>query len=71
LAFFWAPIIQELGFSTAALSFYLTLFQLAMIVSLPIAGRVLPKTNLRLTMPIAIIVMLSGFVIMSQGRSLF
>ncbi|SHN88271.1 MFS transporter [Desulfitobacterium chlororespirans] len=67
---FFAPVCEDLGFSRSALSLYATILQLTMVVSLPIAGKLFPKINIRMLLSVSTIVFASGFFIMSQGHSL-
>lgn len=70
LGIFLAPVCKELGFSRGAITLYITIMQVVMIFSMPIAGRLYPKVNIKLLLPISIIGFACGYIIMSQGTSI-
>lgn len=67
---FLSPVCEELGFTRGAISFYLTLHQLIMAATLPIAGKLFPKVNIRIILPAAMVIFAGSFVLISQGDSI-
>lgn len=67
---FFTPVAQELGFGRGPLAFYMTVQSICTMITLIFAGRLLPKLNFRMVQSLAAIVLMSGFMAMSQYHSL-
>lgn len=67
---FLAPVCEELGFSRSSLSAYMSILQIIMVISLPVAGKLFLRVNVKLLLSFSIIIYAGGFFIMSQGHSL-
>ncbi|MBR5337820.1 MAG: MFS transporter [Lachnospiraceae bacterium] len=63
-------VADALGVTKAAVSFYMTIQGLGLIIGMYIAGRMIPKGNIKLLLSIATIVMAVCFVFMSFGTDL-
>ena len=67
---FFTPVGEELGFGRGPLALYLTIQAVFTLLALPIAGRIIPKANFKLTQTAAAVAILLGFMAMSQYQSL-
>lgn len=62
---FFAPVATELGVGRGTLSMYMTIASLATCITLPLAGRMLPRWNIRIALPIAMTLMCVNAGLMS------
>ncbi len=67
---FLIPVTKALGISRAKYSLAITIQGLMGIVTMPIAGRVLPKYNIRVVLTIAVMIFIGGFSGLSLCRNI-
>lgn len=68
---FFVPVCTELGFSRAAISLYVTIFNFALVVALPAAGYIFPRFNIKWILGIAVSVASLGFAAMGLFHSIY
>lgn len=68
---FLIPVTESLGISRAQYSLAITIQGLLGIVSMPIAGRLLPKLNIRLVLTTALIFYIGSFSSLSLCKSIY
>lgn len=62
---FFVPVCEDLGFTRSEFSFYLTLYSLATVISMPFVGRWIPKFNINILLSIMFGLVLIAFAAMS------
>ena len=68
---FLMPVTADLGITSAQFSLVITLQGLMGIITMPIAGRVLPRYNIRIVLSVALIIYLGSFAGFSLVSSYF
>lgn len=68
---FYKPVSKELGVGTAPLVFYTTLMYLVMTITLPFAGKILSKLNVRIILSIAAVTDALSFGLMGTYTSVY
>lgn len=61
---FFVPVCNDLGFTKAEMSSYLTAYFIATIVAMPLVGNILPKVNIRVVLSAATILTALGVALM-------
>jgi len=61
---FFVPVCNDLGFTKAEISSYLTAYFIATIVAMPLVGNILPKVNIRVVLSLATILTALGVALM-------
>lgn len=67
---FFQPVCSELGFTRAQISLYVTIMNFAMVVTLPFAGYIFPKINIRVILGLALGVSSLSFALMGTFHQL-
>jgi MFS family permease len=62
---FFVPVCNDLGFTKAEISSYLTAYFIATIIAMPLVGNLLPKVNLRVVLSAATVLTALGVALMS------
>ncbi|HWQ74156.1 MAG TPA: MFS transporter [Syntrophomonas sp.] len=68
---FFVPVCEELGFTRAQISLYVTIFNFALVLALPAAGKIFPRYNIKWILGIALTVAALGFAAMGLFHSLY
>jgi MFS family permease len=68
---FFKPVCEVLGFSRGQFAAYTSVQAVVIILTLPFAGRLLPKVNLRVFLSTLAILMCAAFMAMSQFHSIY
>ena len=68
---FLNPIAQELNFGMGQLSLYMSIQGLGMVCALPLAGKLLPKVNIRILVSTCMSICAGTFALMSQFNHLW
>jgi MFS family permease len=63
---FFAPVSKALGVGVGDITLYQTIMYLVMIVTLPVAGKIMTKFDMRITLTIAFIIQCGTFGMLSQ-----
>lgn len=64
------PVSDEFGWPLAEMNFYLTIVQIAMTITLPFAGYIIPKINIKAAIGIPCLAMGATYALSSQFQSL-
>lgn len=68
---FFVPVCNELGFTRAGISLYVTIFNFALVLALPVAGYIFPRYNIKWILGIAMTVAALGFAAMGLFHNLY
>lgn len=68
---FFAPVGEELGVGRAAIGLYLSITALCATITLPFAGRILSKYNIRWIVSFFVVVLGAMFFVMSRATSIY
>ena len=64
-------VLGELGFTQGKFILYMTIQGLCMVAALPLAGRLLPKVNIRILVSVGIVVSAAAFASMGSFRAVW
>lgn len=68
---FFVSVTEELGIGRAALSLYMTVQGIANVIFLPIASKILPKYNIRVTLSLATVLIAVALAAMSSYNTVY
>ncbi|MDR1427800.1 MAG: MFS transporter, partial [Bifidobacteriaceae bacterium] len=68
---FLAPVSTDLGVGRGDLAIYMTIFAVAMTAGMPLAGRLLPRIDMRLILTVAYLFTVGPFALMSQFNAVY
>lgn len=67
---FFQPVCDDLGFTRAQISFYVTILNIFLIITLPFAGYIFPRVNVKLILGLALGVSSASFAFMGTFHEL-